>query len=75
MQFNDCNKEHFATTVNDGKVEVTDWRRQLACPASLYPICVQSEARRTRGRLTGQSSRQQCLCLHISPGYEMLKWL
>ena len=28
----------------------------LACPARLYPICVRSEARRTRGRLTGQSS-------------------
>ena len=30
----------------------------VACPASLYPICVQrsSEARRTLGRLTGQST-------------------
>ena len=33
----------------------------LACPARLYPICVRSEAslcsaRRTRGRLTGQST-------------------
>ena len=27
----------------------------VACPASLYPICVRSEASRTRGRLTGQS--------------------
>ena len=29
-------------------------RLALACPASKYPICVQS-ARRTPGRLTGQS--------------------
>ena len=30
----------------------------IACPASLYPICVQrsSEARRTLGRLAGQST-------------------
>ena len=37
---------------------------ELACPTRLYPICVRSEAhaslgRRTRGRLTGQSSIEQ----------------
>ena len=36
-------------------------RRKVACPASLYPICV----RRTRGRLTGQSRRKAAVYISL----------
>mgnify|MGYP001801716185 CR=1 FL=1 len=55
----------------------------LACPASLYPICVQSEAsglrlaRRMRGRLTGQSRGVQyalaCVCLVVHQNIHTLQ--
>ena len=45
---------HVIVYMNSSKLSVK--YSCLACPARLHPICVRSEARRTRGRLTGQSN-------------------
>ena len=46
-------------------------RSSIACPASLYPICVRlrSEARQTLGRLTGQSRSSMLIKLNLKHGF------
>ena len=54
--FRGCSPRRLCTHKKNGAVSIKWTVNRLACPASLYPICVGSEACQTGGRLTGQSS-------------------